>query len=97
MKVHLQIGVATVFTPITVSLLRIVVAPLYHSNRELALQRAHQRMQEARSRSVEDLLEVISRTGRAVEVAANMASSFTGDVSVREVGGLALARTRHST
>lgn len=76
MKVRLQVGVAAAFTFITVTMLGIVVAFLYVSNRDLALQTAQEGMVEARTRLVSGIVETMSRTGRVVDVAASLVAEF---------------------
>ena len=76
MKVRLQIGVATIFTMLTVVLVGTVVAILYSGNRELALNTAHDQMINARERSVDHILETIRGTGQVVSSAASFIGEF---------------------
>ena len=86
LKVRLQVGVASAFTVITVVMLGIVVAFLYVSNRNLALQTAQAGMHEARQRSVSDILATISHAGRVVDVTASLVAEFPE--SARSLGVL---------
>ncbi len=76
MKVRLQIGVAAVFTMLTVVLVGTVVAILYFGNRELALNTAHDQMIKARERSVDHMLATVSATGQVVSSAASFIGEF---------------------
>jgi len=76
MKVRLQIGVAAVFTMLTVTLVGTVVAILYLGNRELALNTAHDQMIKARERSVDHMLATIRGTGQVVSSAASFIGEF---------------------
>lgn len=78
MKVRLQIGVATVFTALTVVLVGTVVAILYFGNRDLALNTAHDQMIKARDRSVDHMLATIEETGQVVSSAASFIGEFPG-------------------
>lgn len=76
MKIRLHVGVATAFTFITVIMLGIVVAFLYVSNRDLALQTAKEGMLEARRDSVSAIVDAMSQTGRVASVAASLVGEF---------------------
>ncbi|MCA0928799.1 adenylate/guanylate cyclase domain-containing protein [Ruegeria profundi] len=70
MKIRLQIGVATVFTLLTLIVTAILVAFLYFGNKQLALRTAQDRMGMARAQSVEDMLAVIRGAGDVVSSAS---------------------------
>lgn len=70
---------AGAFALITIIMLGFVVTFLYVSSRNLALQTAQKGMDEARDRSVSDIVDTISQTGRIVDVAASLVAEFPED------------------
>lgn len=81
MKVRLHIGVATVFTLLTLVVTTMLVALLYLGNKQLAIRTAQEQMVAARSRSVEDMLAVIRGAGNVVSSAAVFLSNFPDKAS----------------
>ncbi|WP_171230362.1 adenylate/guanylate cyclase domain-containing protein [Ruegeria sp. HKCCA4008] len=79
MKVRLHIGVATLFTFLTLVVTATLVAILYFGNRELAIRTAKERMAEARSQSVDEMLTVILGAGGVVSSASVFLSNFSED------------------
>ncbi len=79
MKVRLHIGVATLFTFLTLVVTAMLVAILYFGNRELAIRTAKERMAEARSQSVDEMLTVIRGAGSVVSSASVFLSNFSED------------------
>ncbi|WP_319546282.1 cache domain-containing protein [Ruegeria conchae] len=79
MKVRLHIGVATLFTLLTLVVTATLVAILYFGNRELAIRTAKERMAEARSQSVDEMLTVIRGAGSVVSSTSVFLSNFSGD------------------
>ncbi len=77
MKVRLHIGVATLFTFLTLAVTTLLVAILYFGNKELAIRTANERMTEARNQSVEEMLTVIRGAGNVVSSASVFLSKFT--------------------
>ncbi|WP_170782783.1 adenylate/guanylate cyclase domain-containing protein [Ruegeria lacuscaerulensis] len=77
MKVRLHIGVATLFTFLTLAVTTLLVAILYFGNKELAIRTANERMTEARNQSVEEMLTVIRGAGNVVSSASVFLSKFS--------------------
>ncbi len=77
MKVRLHIGVATLFTFLTLAVTTMLVAILYFGNKELAIRTAKERMAEARSQSVDEMLTVIRGAGSVVSSASVFLAKFT--------------------
>ncbi len=77
MKVRLHIGVATLFTFLTLAVTTLLVAILYFGNKELAIRTANERMTEARNQSVNEMLTVIRGAGSVVSSASVFLSKFT--------------------
>lgn len=76
MKVRLHIGVATLFTFLTLAVTIMLVAILYFGNKELAIRTAKERMAEARNQSVDQMLTVIRGAGSVVSSASVFLSKF---------------------
>lgn len=76
MKIRLQIGVATVFTLLTLVVTIILVAFLYYGNKQLAIRTAQEQMALARAQSVEEMLAVIRGAGEVVSSASVFLASF---------------------
>ncbi|WP_170478248.1 adenylate/guanylate cyclase domain-containing protein [Ruegeria arenilitoris] len=76
MKIRLHIGVATVFTLLTLCVTTMLVAILYFGNKQLAVHTAQKQMAAARARSVEDMLTVIRGAGNVVSSASVFLSNF---------------------
>ncbi|NOD47252.1 MULTISPECIES: adenylate/guanylate cyclase domain-containing protein [unclassified Ruegeria] len=81
MKVRLHIGVATVFTLLTLFVTAMLVAILYFGNKQLAIETAKEQMAAARAQSVEDMLTVIRGAGNVVSSASVFLSNFPEQAS----------------
>ncbi|WP_171235739.1 adenylate/guanylate cyclase domain-containing protein [Ruegeria sp. HKCCA6837] len=77
MKVRLHIGVATLFTFLTLAVTTMLVAILYFGNKELAIRTVKERMVEARSQSVDEMLTVVRGAGSVVSSASVFLSNFS--------------------
>ncbi|MGI9363555.1 MAG: adenylate/guanylate cyclase domain-containing protein, partial [Rhizobiaceae bacterium] len=76
MKLRLEVNLASVFTLITLCMLTIVVYYFYSSNRDLALLTARKEMQQARERSVADIIGTMAKSGQVVKAGASLISKF---------------------
>lgn len=76
MKLRLEVNLASVFTLITLCMLTIVVYYFYSSNRDLALLTARKDMQQARERSVADIVATMAKSGQVVKAAASLIAKF---------------------